>query len=149
VRLILEQDGDVPFAEDVAVAAVALVEAARVHAVELLHPEREVRSRQADEQMVMRTHQAVPRAGPRVAADCPGEPTQEETTVGVVEEELAPPRGPRADVEPRAGVLDPERLGHAMTVPAPTERRKGARTTGTKKLRPRNGSVASAGASSL
>jgi hypothetical protein len=85
--------------EDVAVPAVAAVEALGIDAVQVLHPGRHLLRRRLDDQVVVRVHQAEGMAFPPVPADDEGQQRQEEQAVGLVDEDRSPEDAARRHVQ--------------------------------------------------
>jgi hypothetical protein len=98
VLLGLDRAGVEAGAEEVAVTAVPLVDALGVDAVQPLHSVGEVGPRAADDEVVVRAHEAVGVAVPAVAVDRLGQDLEEEETVVVVQEEELREDGAGADV---------------------------------------------------
>jgi hypothetical protein len=115
-----------PAFEEVADAVVAAVEARGVDAVQLAHPEREVRVRRLHHQVEVITHQAVGMADPAVAFDDLREDTEEPLPVGRVAEDRGAFVAAGVDVVEGVLELDAQRPGHDARVQAFPARRKTA-----------------------
>jgi hypothetical protein len=103
-------------AEDVVDASVALVESARVPAVEVTHAVGEVRLGRLDEQVIVVAHQAARVKAPTIALHHAVQETDEEGAVIVVDDDRRLVVPPRRDVVQRArGEIAPW-SAHAATV---------------------------------
>jgi hypothetical protein len=91
-----------PPAEDVIYAPVAVVEAARVPAVEVAHPVGEIRLGRLDEKVIVVAHQAARVDAPAVAVHDPVQEVDEERAVAVVEDDRRLVVAPRRNVIKRA-----------------------------------------------
>jgi hypothetical protein len=90
-------------AEYVIAAAVALVEGARVTAVQVAHTVREVRSRGLHDQVVVIAHQAADVEAPAVPPNDPVQDVDEDDAVRIVPDDRRLVVAPRGDVVERAG----------------------------------------------
>jgi hypothetical protein len=87
-----------PVREETPAPLVALVEVGHVEAVQPVHPAREPLERGLDEQVVVRSHQAIRVTPPLEAVDHPAQEANEELAIVVVDEEAAVARGASGDV---------------------------------------------------
>ncbi len=89
--------------EEVADAVVAFVEALRVHAVEAMHPERQVVERRLDDEVEVVRHQTVRVHLPAKARGAPAEQRRPALAVCVVGHDRHPRDAPRRHVVDRVG----------------------------------------------
>jgi hypothetical protein len=99
--------------KDVVLPAVPGVERARVLAVQVAHPVREIRERCLDDEVVVVPHQAADVEPPAVAAADAREDVEERQPVGVVAEDRRVVVALRRDVVVRAGLDVAVRSTHA------------------------------------
>jgi hypothetical protein len=99
VALSLDHAGPEALRDEGAVAAVALVEALGVDAVQSLHPVGEVGAAALEDEVVVGAHQAVGVAGPAVAGDRLRQEVEKDQAVFVVEPEALTEHGADRDVE--------------------------------------------------
>jgi hypothetical protein len=90
----------------------AAIEALRVDAVQLSHPDREIRVRRFDKQMVVVVHQAVAVAQPMLLADDFLQGSQQCLPIGVIDEDRGLRVAAGGDVVDGAWEIKAERSGH-------------------------------------
>jgi hypothetical protein len=100
-------------AENVVTEAVPLVEPARVRAVQVTHPVGEVRLRGLEDEVVVRSEQAVGVEAPVVAVDHAPKEVEEDAAIAVLEEDERAPVPDRGDVVVRTGLEMATRAAHA------------------------------------
>ena len=116
----------VALGEEAPELAVPFVEGTRIDPVQVAHSGAERRPRRADEQVVVRPHQAPGEHLPAVPTDDLLEQTKEELAVRVHDEE-PPARGrPHRDVKDAAGLLGAVRAWHVSSVQAREALRQGS-----------------------
>ena len=106
VLLGLEDDRGIPRFEEMADVPVAFIEAARVQAVQPMHPLGEVGSGQRHHEMEVVPHQAVREARPPEAMHGLRQESDEHAPVGIVDVDLAAPYAARSDVQRTLGGFD-------------------------------------------
>lgn len=104
IRVLLDQPCLEAALDRVADPAVPPIETARVDAVQLPHPEREVRAVRLDHEVKVVAHQAVRVADPAVPLDDLREAGQQPATIAIVAEDRRPLVPARVDVV--EGVLE-------------------------------------------
>ena len=112
--VVFDDPGVEAAAEEVAFAAVFLVEGGGVFAVEQLHAGGELRDGCFEDQMVVVGHQAVGVHGPAVEADAEFEHCQEGEPVVVVAVDRAAVDAAGGDVEAAVGELGAKRSRHRL-----------------------------------
>jgi hypothetical protein len=125
VLVALDDPGGEALLEEVAATAVARVEAARVAAVQAVHPGGEADARRLDDQVVVRAEQAVRVELPAVSADADQKQRGERAPVDVVAEDVEPAGAARGDVVDAVGQVAARHSRHAPTLRAGATAREG------------------------
>jgi hypothetical protein len=124
VRFVLEHACVEAGAEEVAVAAVAAVEALRVDAVQPLDAVGQVGAGGIDDEVVVRAHEAEGVAAPAVALDRLGQELEEQDAVVVVAEQELREHRMGGDVEVPVGQQGAEHARHRPPRVGPERRRQ-------------------------
>ena len=118
--LVADHPGAEPIAEQMAVAAVTLVEGLRVASVQALHPVGKALAPCLDEQMEVIVEKDPGDAVPRVVADRAAHELGPVVAIVVVADDVLPSDAAGRDVEDAVGGKHAARLtGHAATLAAP------------------------------
>jgi hypothetical protein len=112
VLLGVDHPRGVPIPEEVSPAAVAGVEPLRVHAVQALHPERQLRDGRLDDEVVVVRHQAERVEPPAEPLGALGEQAEEGDPVEVVAEDRGLVDAVGRDVEDPVGELHTQDARH-------------------------------------
>jgi hypothetical protein len=137
LRLVVDRLGPVAAAEEVVAPLVTAVEAPRIVAVQVAHPEIQVRLAGLHDKVVVVAHQAVAVDPPPVAPRDAGEQVQEDDPIILVSVDRHARVPARRDVVVRAGKDRSQRSRHEATVAPRDGLQAGRHRFGTRSVRPR------------